>query len=312
MALSISVLMPVYQGMPYLQSAVASVLAQTGVEFELLVRDDGSTDGSREYLEGLSDPRVKVFFSEARLGLFRGLNELNKATTADLVRVLCQDDLLLPGCLQREVSFFHTHPEVGYAMVKHRAIDGNGLEIGLADIGDLPEVIFPQLSVQQFLYNGCLPGNLSAVCLRSAVLKRAGGFDESYRVSGDYALWSKLALENPFGVLHERLVGIRSHPKQLSRAPASQVAFVLENRAIRKELLSHLPPHCKKPAADFEFRLQGVLDWHQSLRLLASGRVREAFVVWQSLGALGAVRSLWYWLITLNNRIVPQAPWFLP
>ncbi len=308
----ICVLMPVFQGMPYVQDAVASVLAQTGVDFELLIRDDGSTDGSREYLRTVSDPRAKVILGEQRQGLFRGLNELFKRSNAELVRVLCQDDLLLPGCLEREVAFFKARPEVGFAMVKHRTIDVNGFEIGFADLGDLPQVIFPELSVQQFLYNGCLPGNLSAVCLRSSQFRDAGGFDESYQVSGDYALWSKLAPVVPFGVLHERLISVRSHPKQLSRAPSSHVAFVLENRAIRKGLFAHLPTHCKKPAAAFEFRLQGVLDWHQSFRLLLSGRFQETLVIWRSLGRRGVIRAIWYWVMTLNNRIVPQAPWFLP
>jgi glycosyltransferase involved in cell wall biosynthesis len=304
------VLMPVFQGMPYLPSAVSSVLDQTGVEFELWIRDDGSTDGSREYLRTLKDRRVKVTFGDTNLGLFKGLNELYKGSDAALVRVLCQDDLLLPGCLQRELSFFREHPEIGFGMVKHRTIDESGLETGLSDLGDLPEVLFPQLSVQQFLFHGCLPGNLSTVSVRASWFQAAGGFDESYQVSADYALWSKLAPEVPFGVLHQHLVAVRSHTRQLSRAKSSQVTFVLENKAIRKGLLSHLPEHCRKRAASFEFRRQGVLDWHQSFRLLLAGRFQETLEIWRSLGGLGVLKAMGYWLITLNNRIVPQAPWF--
>ena len=75
-AAGLSVLMPVYNGMPYLPQAVASVLSQNHPDFELLVLDDASQDGSRKFLQDLRDPRVRTIQNEKNQGLFKSLNRV--------------------------------------------------------------------------------------------------------------------------------------------------------------------------------------------------------------------------------------------
>ena len=107
-----SIVMPVFQGMPYLPECVDSVLNQSQPSFELLVRDDGSTDGSREYLASLKDPRVRILQDRRRFGLFRNLNALLDHTKGKWIRILCQDDRLERCCLEEECSFLEAHPEL--------------------------------------------------------------------------------------------------------------------------------------------------------------------------------------------------------
>jgi glycosyltransferase involved in cell wall biosynthesis len=308
----ISVVMPVYQGGAYLRAAVESVLAQTAVPFELVIGDDGSTDGSRAYLESLRDPRVRFFPGKGRSGLFGHLNRLLPRCRGNLIHFLCQDDLLEPGALAAQQAFFESHPQVGMAYAKYTTIGVQGETLALGELNDLPDVLPPMLATQHFFYHGCIAANLSTVTVRAEVLKEVGPFDESYTVSGDYELWSRIGARYPVGVIQRRLLRIRSHAKQLSRAKHSAVPFVIENARIRAALLPRLPEQTRAAARRFERRRQNVLDFHLALRCALAGHWTEARQIRQQLGVWGSAHALAFWLWTLNNRRRPQAPWVLP
>ncbi len=308
---STSVIFPVYQGITFLREAVESVLSQEAIPFELVIGDDGSTDGSRAYLESLRDPRVRFFPAKGRQGLFRHLNQLISRSRGQLVRFFCQDDVMEPGCLKTEWNFFESHPDVAISMTKYRTVDAQGTIGPVGELEDLPEVLSRSLAVQQLFYHGCIAGNLSTVCLRSSVLHSVGGFNEEFRVSGDYDLWARFAQVSPIGIVRRPLVRVRTHAKQLSRARQSAVPFVLENSLVRKNLLTHLPKQVQSAACKFERRRHHVLDWHLALRCLIAGRWQDAFTILQSMGLLGSSRAFLAWVWTMNNRRRPQAPWIL-
>ncbi|MBY0371999.1 glycosyltransferase [bacterium] len=305
-----SVILPVYNGMPHLPLAVESVLQQ-GIPFELKILDDGSTDGSREYLRSLSDPRVQVVENEATLGLFGNLNAGIALAQGRFIRILCQDDILEKGCLDAEAAFLDAHDDVALSFCKYRLIDVDGKLVSETALGDLPEVLSPQLASQHFFYHGCLPGNLSTVCVRASVLRGFGGFDTSFRVSGDYDLWSRISARYPLGILHERQVQIRSHRGQLSRAPRSVVPFIRENARVRSALRPYLPEGLDAQICRFETRRHRVLDFHQALHCVLAGRFSEARAILLSIGPDQLLPVFWAWLTTLNNRRRPQAPWVL-
>jgi glycosyltransferase involved in cell wall biosynthesis len=309
---SLTILLPVYQGMPYLSQSIDSILSQHNVDFECLAIDDGSTDGSAECLAQIRDPRFKLIPNgNLRKGLFPRLNQLLALCDSEYVRVLCQDDQLEAFCAQAETSFLNAHPEVDFCMIKAEWITQSGRTQAKAELNDLPDVLPHWLAVQQFFYHGCLPGNLSTVCARTSAVRRAGGFDERFLYAGDYALWSSLAARTGMGVIHRHGVKVRVHSGQLSRSKASQVGFVSENARVRQSLLPYLPQGVEKKALRFESQRQNVLDWHQGLRCLLSGRFQSACRIWSRFGARGFFTACFYWAFTLNNRIRPQAPWVL-
>ncbi|PYN29047.1 MAG: glycosyl transferase, partial [Candidatus Rokuibacteriota bacterium] len=92
---AVSVLMPVYNGAPWVRDAVASVLAQTAGDLELIAIDDGSTDGTRELLAGVKDRRLRVT-RQARAGLTPALNRALAVARAPLVARLDADDVARP------------------------------------------------------------------------------------------------------------------------------------------------------------------------------------------------------------------------
>ena len=103
--ISISVILPVYNGLPFLKASVESVLQQTHPDFQFFIVDDRSDDGSADYLRTLNDPRVQLFFNENNKGLFYNLNLLIKKSDTSLIKLWSQDDIMYPGCIEQIVWF---------------------------------------------------------------------------------------------------------------------------------------------------------------------------------------------------------------
>ena len=106
----LTVITPVYNGMPRLRDTVASILAQEGVDFAYHLVSDGSTDGSDDYLRSLTDPRVRVSF-QGNKGLCRTLNDAILGSDTPYIARIDQDDLALPDRLRDQVGFLDAHPE---------------------------------------------------------------------------------------------------------------------------------------------------------------------------------------------------------
>ncbi len=103
--------LPVYDAMPYLPEAVDSILGQTHKEFEFLIINDGSNDGSAEYLATIKDKRVKVLHQENK-GLGATLNRIIELCQTKYIARMDADDIALPERLERQLAFMEAHPEV--------------------------------------------------------------------------------------------------------------------------------------------------------------------------------------------------------
>ena len=112
MAPQISVILPVYNGEPWLEQCIRSVFNQTLTDFELLVGEDGSTDRSRGILADFNyDFRLHLFEFDRNAGLFGNLNRLLEKSTHRSCASFARTTLE-PNCLAQEVAFFESHPEV--------------------------------------------------------------------------------------------------------------------------------------------------------------------------------------------------------
>lgn len=309
----VAVVMPIYNGARHLEESVQSALRQEGVEYEVWVSDDGSTDGSSAILDKYRCPMLHVLPPGRRLGLFGNLNRLVRACRSPFIHILCQDDILEANCLAKDLERFSRSPRVGITFTKSITIDEVGRTLGRGALYDLPNTMRPELALQHFFYHGCIPSNLSTVGLRKSALAKVGPFDEAFRVSGDYELWTRICRDFEMGVIHAHTVRIRSHQGQLSRADSSGPKFVSENRLIRRRLVPELPPSVQRRAGSFERLRFTVLDFHYGLRLLARGNARTARRVFETLGLRDTVLGALSWLISINNRLFrPPARFVLP
>ncbi len=105
----ISVLMPTHNAMPFLKAAVESILTQSFKDFEFLIVNDGSTDGSKDYLDSLSDPRIRVIH-QTRRGLSAALNIGIQQAKHEWIARMDADDIALPRRLEKEVAFLNANP----------------------------------------------------------------------------------------------------------------------------------------------------------------------------------------------------------
>lgn len=308
----VSIILPVYNGGRFLAACVSSVLNQSLAAHELLIADDASSDSSWSIIESFSDERLHAIRNGRHLGLFKSLNALVHGARAPLIHILCQDDLLEPDCLERELKFFAEHPDIAMSYCKATFIDESNAETGQTPINDLPEINDPLASMQYFYYLGCLPGNLSTVCVQKSAFERFGLFDETFQVAGDYEMWVRICQQANLGIIHRFLIRLRRHNGQLSRAHLSVVAAIGEVRRIRSLILPYLPPVIQAPARWYVRLGQNVHDTSYALRCLASGHFKDFIDIARTLGFGDLVWGLFFGFLSLNNHLwKPRARYYL-
>ena len=212
----ISVILPVYNGIKYLSQSIHSVLNQEFREFELLIVDDCSTDGTLEWLQLLTDDRVKLFRNEVNKGLFFNLNFLISRSAGEIIKLWSQDDVMYETCL-REVANFHLlHREIGFSYTGRDYIDGEGKITPIYGIDDTPEIVSPSLHARIAFFTGSIAGNISNTAINKQALDSIGPFNEAMKISADFEMWVRLAKDYPVGFINKPLVQLRNHKEQLS------------------------------------------------------------------------------------------------
>jgi glycosyltransferase involved in cell wall biosynthesis len=179
--------MSVYNDARFLRESIDSILGQSLTDFEFLIVNDGSTDGTSPLLERTRDPRVRILRNPANLGLTRSLNRgLDEAKGAFVAR-MDADDVSLPNRLQLQVEFLRAHPDVGIVGCARTLID----EMGAVVVAHAPAA-----EDDRAVRWKCLLGNPfahPAVMLRREVLDSHGlRYDPAFRTAQDYELWSRL------------------------------------------------------------------------------------------------------------------------
>ncbi|HET9429426.1 MAG TPA: glycosyltransferase family A protein, partial [Allosphingosinicella sp.] len=174
----VSVAMAVHNGLPYLEESVRSILGQTLEDFEFVIGDDGSSDGSSELLHALAaeDRRIRLIRRERPSGLAGSANWVVRETRAPLVAIMHADDLSHPDRLMRQFALMDRETDVHLVGVLCDGIDEKGRRVRAADWWRLgrrsPFAPFPH----------------SAIMFRRDAFEKAG----AYRSEADY--WEDLDL----------------------------------------------------------------------------------------------------------------------
>ena len=222
MTARVSVLLPVRDGARFLREALASVLAQTLRDFELLVVDDGSEDETPAILAALRDDRVRVLRQE-RLGLVAALNRAIAEARAPLLARMDADDVSLPERLERQVAYLEARPRVGLVVT------------GVETIGRTATVVLPDddaaLRRRLLLRN---PFTHGAVAVRAEAVRGAGGYRADYGANEDYDLWRRIAREWELAAIPEVLYRYREHPGAVTRSRVEE--RVASRERLRDEL----------------------------------------------------------------------------
>ncbi len=212
---AVSVVIPLYNTERYIAQSMASVLAQTFTDFELIVIDDGSSDAGPEIARRFKDPRVRVITQDNR-GLAGARNSGIRAARAPLVGFLDADDIWRPEKLARHVSHLSVNAEVGVSFSHSRLIDEDDRPIGLQQSPSVDRHLdVMDLFCRNPVGNGSSTvirrTTLDAIAFQDAKLGRTCWFDESFRQSEDIECWVRIAATTPwrFGCVAAALTDYR-------------------------------------------------------------------------------------------------------
>jgi glycosyltransferase involved in cell wall biosynthesis len=214
--MKISIVMPTYNGMKYLEQAIHSVLSQKHQDWELIISDDGSTDDTRKYLAVLNDPRIRVYLQPKNLGIFGNLNFLFSCSANQITQILCQDDYFVDeGSLDRLLAEWSgLGPEISFLRCNHLLDTVSNHALFEGEV--LPPIVTPEKSDLYFFIFGCIPGNLSNVSVRTEAVKRAGWFRPDLPYAGDFEFWSRLGSTSHWAISKTKVAVIRRHSGQAS------------------------------------------------------------------------------------------------
>lgn len=220
MSASVSVIVPCYGYGHYVRGCVESILAQDGVDLDILVVDDASPDGSWDVVQQLPelDARVRVTRHSMNLGLIRTLNEGIDGAAGRFIVALSADDLLAPGALQRATDALADHPEAAFAYgpVRHLVDD----EVPTPRLGGHrpPRIVPGDEWIRQCARMGRNPVWSPEVVVRASAQRAAGGYSDGLPRTSDFEMWLRLATLGSVVVLTGPTHAFyRRHPQNMSR-----------------------------------------------------------------------------------------------
>ena len=205
----VSVVIATYNMGQYVAEAVNSVLAQPDQDLEVIVVDDGSTDGTQEALKIFEDnPRVRLFFQENR-GQPRAKNAGWRAARGRFIAFCDADDYWLPNKLALQLPLFECNPRVGVVYSKTMTVDADGNFYPPAQRIQPKGNILDQLFVRNRVPFG-------TAVVRRECLEQFNGFDETIPMGIDWNLWLRVALDWEFDCVPEATYVYRRWPGQMS------------------------------------------------------------------------------------------------
>jgi glycosyltransferase involved in cell wall biosynthesis len=268
----VSVLMPVYNAERYVAEAIESILSQTFRDFEFLIVDDGSTDGSRAILEpfAVRDSRIQLV-SRPNTGIVAALNEMIGRSRGELLARMDADDISLPHRFESQIGYLNDHPECVMVGSRVQVIDPDGMPLTV-----MSDALTHEQLVEGLLANRGQLIHHPAVMYRKSVVVDIGGYRDIFDEAEDLDLFLRLAEVGKVVNIEEPLLKYREHLAKGSRARVIRVEDncrrILEDAHRRRGLEYQRPttyPEVKRISSAEVFRT-----W--SWWALASGNVAAA------------------------------------
>jgi len=202
----VSVLMTAYNRAPFISSSIESVLAQTFTDFELLIVDDRSTDGTLDIARDYErrDCRIRVVVNERNLGQFGNRNQAASLARGSLLKYHDSDDLMYPHCLAVMVPMLLSEPRAGFGLSSGNTWPG----------GPCPMVLTPRMAYQrEFLGGGLFMCGPAGALFRADAFRRLGGFVDC-GVPSDSLFWLRACATEHIVLFPADLFWYRMHPSQ--------------------------------------------------------------------------------------------------
>lgn len=265
----ISVTMCAYNVKPYIEEAVNSIFNQSYTNYELLISDDGSTDGTREWLAQLkTHPKVRLFFQDKNLGYVANKNFLIRQTKGNYITQNDSDDLSAKDRLEQQVSIISNMPEIKIVACGYNKIDNSGKIYKTIQLKD--DKIIQAYAGEEY------PFWFPPLLVHKEVYQKVGMFTSYFEGMGDDLYWTVKANANyPIYCLKAPLYNYRDNPASITN--------VLNNsrKLIVPALLQELIQQQQKTGTDWleENNLQALSSFEKQL-LNDKKYMAEQYRIW--------------------------------
>lgn len=244
---SVSILMPVYNAEPYLSEAIQSMLNQTYTDFELIILDDCSTDGSADVVQTFSDKRIIYHRNEVNSGLANNLNTGLKLAKGKYIARMDGDDISLPHRLQTQVDFLESHPDIDLCSCAMQMFGADN-QLWIRDRD--PE----QVKITMMFYSAVL--HASSVFRKDVFEQNNLIYNQETFPAEDYDLWARAAFYCRMVNLPDVMYLYRMHRTQVTSTDPRSAE---KCREIQIRYLSKaLPVLSEKEIVDF---VDGFIDY---------------------------------------------------
>jgi len=229
----ISIVIPTHNRCHFLKQTLESAFGQTAKNYEVVVVDDGSTDGTRELLHGLSNDRLRCRF-KSQTGAPDTRNCGIEAATGQYILWLDDDDVLAVDAVAKHSEIIQQHPEVDvvYGVLQYFE-DESGKNLGLFDPKDFS--LNSDILLSSLVAGNCIPN--PGTMVRRSCYKKVGPYDTLFTRAHDYELWSRAAGHFKFKKNHTIICRYRIHNTNLSGGRAVDHSF--ESLIIRRMVANY-------------------------------------------------------------------------
>lgn len=279
-----SILMPMRNAEPYVGEALASILSETAIDIEVVVVDDGSSDGSRARVNAIGDRRIRIVDGPER-GVAVCVATALGAARGDIVMRCDADDLYPAGRIRRQMEWLSRHPTYVAVCGSHTTVDQQGRF--LADLtsccGSEPA------DIRAELLEGTTRTHFCAFAVRAEAAREVGGFREYFESACDLDFQMRLAEQGEIRYLPESAYLYRLHGESITHKQNRERRIFYEETArafcqqrrlsgqddLQKGTPPAPPPGKEEPAGELEEHIQGML-LGEAWRQHALGHRRQA------------------------------------
>lgn len=224
----ISVIIPTYNRKDIILESIHSVLAQEPKNYELIIVDDGSTDGTTDYLESLHLP-VKILRKE-NSGVASARNMGVKNAQGEYIAFLDSDDLWLPGILKAQLKYLEKHPKIPLVYT-NQILDIKGEKVGITRFGVMNMTHEQKSKFDLPGFAQSPPIHTSSVMIRKFIFDEIGYFNENLKIHEDTDMWNRISEKYHLGYIDKPLAVFRweKDPNHLLMA-AKRKLFIHEGK----------------------------------------------------------------------------------